>query len=223
MIDGGSSDGTVEVVQASECRQRSFISEPDNGVYFALNKGLNLASGEIIGFLHSDDVFESSEVLKLVNQIFSDPTVEGVYGDLNYVSSTDLSSVVRYWRAGNFSVSSLKYGWMPPHPTMFIRRNIVEKFGGFDTSFKIAADYDAMLRYLKDGDTKLIYLPLVLVRMRVGGLSNASLRQDLRKTIEDIKVLKKNGLTIFPTLLLKNLRKCGQFFVRDDNGNLDDL
>ena len=213
VVDGASTDGTLAVVNSFPGEQRVLISEPDNGIYDALNKGMRLSTGEIIGVLHSDDFLADADVLKDVADAFADPTVDAVYGDLVYVSSSDPSRVVRYWRSCAFHPGLLVRGWMPPHPALFLRRRVVEAVGLYDTSFRIAADYDYILRCFSRPGFKAVHLPRVLVRMRLGGASNRSLTRILRKSREDLRALRKNRIGGWGTLLLKNLSKLGQFSV----------
>lgn len=226
VIDGGSSDGTLETLKKFSrlplrCTSQNdgagfvLVSEPDNGIYDALNKGFALATGDVVGLLHSDDFFADERVLERVALAFADPAVDGVYGDLDYVARDDPSRIVRRWRSGAYTRGKLSRGWMPPHPTLFLRRAVIERWGGFDTSYRIAADYDAMLRYLVKGGISLAYIPEVLVKMRLGGESNRSLVRILRKTREDYVALRSNGVGGAGALLWKNLSKVGQFFVRD--------
>jgi len=214
LIDGGSTDGTLEVLRAHLGPTMTLVSEPDGGIYDALNKGIALAKGDVIGLLHSDDLFASPLVLAKVADHFSDPKVDAVYGDLQYVAANDVSRVIRHWTAGRFDPTLLKKGWMPPHPTLFLRRQVYEKYGTYDTSFRIAADYDAILRYFGKGEIRSAYIPEVLVKMRVGGESNKSLRRIIRKSSEDYRALKKNGMGGLGTLFWKNFSKLHQFFGR---------
>lgn len=212
VIDGNSIDGTKNIIQKLLKKYTVFISEPDDGIYFALNKGLKISSGEVIGFLHSDDFFSDENVLADVAMLFSDPLVDAVYGDLDYVSKKDTGHVVRHWRSGNYLTSSILDGWMPPHPALFLRRRVIEKWGVFDTRFRIAADYEAILRYFVKGKINSVYIPRVLVKMRIGGISNNSLINILHKIREDYMALKLNGVGGVRTLIFKNLSKVGQFF-----------
>lgn len=212
LVDGASSDGSVELIQERLRSQDLFVSERDKGIYDALNKGLKMATGDVIGLVHSDDYLADSHVLRDVAHALSQPGVDGVYGDLQYVSKDDTSKVIRHWESGEYHISKLKRGWMPPHPTLFLKREVIEQWGGYDTNLRIAADYDAMLRYLQKGKIQLAYVPRVLVKMRVGGESNQSLKKIIQKSREDIVALRNNGVGGFGTLVFKNLSKVKQFF-----------
>jgi glycosyltransferase len=213
--DGGSSDGTVEVILNRSTPQTQLLSEPDGGIYDAINRGIARTSGEVVGLMHSDDFFASQSVLDRVATAFEDPQIDGVYGDLSYVSARDPRRVIRYWRSGEYDISRLKWGWMPPHPTLYLRRAVFERWGLYDTDFQIAADYDAMLRYLKVGQIRLAYIPDVLVSMRVGGESNRSLGRILQKSREDYRAIRRNGVGGLSTLAMKNLSKLGQFVSKE--------
>jgi len=190
------------------------VSEPDNGIYDALNKGLARASGEIVGVMHSDDFFADEQVLAHVAAAFADPSVDAVYGDLDYVAKADTGRVIRHWQSGEYSAARLAWGWMPPHPALFLRRTVIEQWGGYDTRFRIAADYDAILRYFGKGNIRAAYIPRVLVKMRLGGESNRSLARIWRKSYEDYQALRRNGVGGLGALAWKNLSKLRQFFQR---------
>jgi glycosyltransferase involved in cell wall biosynthesis len=211
--DGGSTDGTLAVIESSKSIA-SVVSEPDNGIYDAINRGIARASGNVIGLLHSDDFFAHEGVLELVAKALEDPNVDGVYGDLQYVAYGDPSRVIRNWRSGSYMPLKLRYGWMPPHPTLYLRREVFDNWGLYDTGYQIAADYDAMLRFLVKGQIKLAYIPEVLVKMRVGGESNRSLGRVLLKSREDLQAIRRHGVGGLVTLAFKNLRKLPQFFKR---------
>lgn len=213
VVDGASRDGTMDIVHGCERRPGPVISEPDRGIYDGLNKGIAAASGEVIGFLHSDDVLASPEIIATVADVFASGNVDGVYGDLQYVGQGDLSRVVRYWRGRPFNPDLLKQGWMPAHPTLYLRREVYERHGGFDTQFRIAADYDFILRVMADRSLRFAYLPQVMVKMRTGGASNRSLANILQKTREDWHALRRNHAGGVGALLGKNLRKIPQFFA----------
>jgi glycosyltransferase involved in cell wall biosynthesis len=212
VIDGASTDGTSDVLQAHRDLLAVLVSEPDGGIYDALNKGIARASGEVVGLLHADDVYADGEVLARVAEAFAHPEVDAVYGDLVYVSKSDPNRVIRYWSAGAFSPARLRRGWMPPHPALFLRRSLYERFGLFDTRYRIAADYDLMLRVLSQLSGKVVYLPEVLVRMRMGGVSNRSLSNIVRKSWEDYQALRTNQVGGLGALAWKNLSKLPQFF-----------
>ena len=210
VIDGGSTDGTREVLAQYESSIAILVSEPDDGIYHALNKGIDLASGEAIGFLHSDDLFADSFAVERVVHALADPTVDAAYGDLVYVRKLDPTCVVRHWRAGTYRPELLRRGWMPPHPTFYARRELYQRHGGFEVSLRIAGDYDCMLRFLVAG-AKLAYIPQVQVRMRLGGASNRSLRNIITKSYEDYRALRRHGVGGVGAVLWKNLSKLPQF------------
>ncbi len=211
LIDGLSTDGTIEVIRGRSDRVDVFISERDAGIYNALNKGIARSDGDVVGFLHADDVFAHKDVLAKVAEAFREPEIGVVYGDLQYVSKSNIDRTVRYWRAGEFSPGSLARGWMPPHPTLYVRRSIYGSLGGFDESYRIAADYDYVLRIFARHDVRAAYIPDVLVKMRVGGISNASLRSVFRKSAEDYRALRRHRVGGVLSLLAKNVRKVRQF------------
>ena len=212
--DGASTDGTLEVVARLADARTRIESAPDGGAYEAMNRGLARARGDVLGLLHSDDLLADAEVLADVSRAFADPGVSAVYGDLLYVARDDPSRVRRTWRSRPFEPRLLRRGWMPPHPTLFLRRELVERHGAFDTSLRISADYDAVLRYFRSPGFRAVHIPRVLVRMRLGGESNRSLGQVITKSREDLRVLKANGVGGWGALAAKNLSKLGQFAPR---------
>lgn len=226
VIVGTSTDGTLAVLEAHRPQFAALVSEPDQGLYEALNKGLALATGDVVGFLHADDLFADANVLARIAAAFATPTdqgtVEAVYGDLVYVAKQNTGRVIRYWRAGEFQPARLRWGWMPPHPTLYLRRSVLQRHGGFDPCYRIAADYDLILRMLGGGggrpEGQVVYLPRVLVRMRVGGTSNRSLSKILLKSWEDYRALRANGIGGFGALAWKNLSKLPQFFHNKEKG-----
>jgi glycosyltransferase involved in cell wall biosynthesis len=212
VIDGASTDGTAEIVRDYGDLIRQFVSEPDGGVFDAMNKGIARASGEVVGILNSDDFYTHPQVLSKVAQAFREHAVDSVYGDLQYVDPQQTHKVIRHWRAGHYRHGNFLYGWMPPHPTFFVRREVYERYGHFDTSFRTAADYELMLRFLYKHRLRVAYIPEVLVRMRAGGISNAGLRSRWHANREDSRAWRKNGLRPkLYTTLLKPIRKLGQF------------
>lgn len=211
VVDGASSDGTLSVISAYKNKAMLVVSEPDNGIYDALNKAIALSSGDIIGLMHSDDFFANDQVLTKIADGFADPSVDAVYGDLDYISASDSSNILRRWKAGSFAPSKLYRGWMPPHPTLFVRRRVLESFGGYDTSYRIAGDYDAILRWFSSPDFRAGYIPEVLVKMRIGGASNRSLGRIIQKSREDYRALRTNKIGGVGALAAKNLSKIIQF------------
>ena len=210
LIDGASTDGTREMIEAyaKEHTNVRWVSEPDEGIYNALNKGIKMATGNVIGFLHSDDVLYSADSIGQIAAAFEQKEIEVVYGDLQYCKE---GKVVRRWRSNTFHPRALKYGWMPPHPTVYVRREVYEQVGPYDEWFRISADYDMMLRIFTAG-YKSRYLPEVLVCMNTGGASNKDSRARLSKTQEDYIVLKKNHVGAgYLTVLCKQIRKIRQF------------
>ena len=210
VVDGGSTDGTIEVLDGVDGRIDTLLSEPDQGMWDALNKGIRKAKGEVIGFMHSDDMFYDSQVLKDISFAFNDPRVDAAYGDLQYVDKTQVDRVFRQWNAGVFSTNKLSWGWMPPHPTLYLRRSVYEKTGNFNLQYSISADYDHILRVFSQPNFKSIYIPRVLVKMRVGGISNRNIRNIIQKSKEDYKALRSNGIGGVGALLWKNISKLGQ-------------
>lgn len=216
IIDGASKDETPKTVAsfAEENPNILYTSEPDKGIYDALNKGIKKASGDIIGFLHSDDFFENENVIQHIIETFEQKKCDGVYGDLKYVNAENQNKVIRFWKSQPFHQSLLKKGWMPAHPTLFLKKDVYQKHGNFDLNFKIAADYDFMLRILKDDTLKFTYFPQVITNMRIGGASNA-LGNIKLKMKEDLKAMRNNGIPLpFYTLLRKNASKILQFIKR---------
>lgn len=212
IIDGGSNDDTCSIVK-NYSDEIVCVSEPDHGIYDALNKGIKLAKGDIIGILHSDDIFAYNNVLTDIVKLFKKENVDSVYSDLVYVYKNKTDKVLRYWKSGEFSYKKILNGWMPPHPTFFVKREIFEKYGNYDLNFKIAADYDLILRFLYKHKISTAYLPKVTVKMRIGGASNRSISNIIKKSKEDYKALKKNRIPFpFKVLFYKNFTKIIQFF-----------
>jgi len=218
-VDGGSTDGTLDILRGPGSVIAKVVSEPDNGVYDALNKGIALATGEVIGILHGDDTYADREVLSRVERAFEDNHVDSCYGDLVYVDREKTERIVRRWCSGAYDVRRFYWGWMPPHPTFFVRRKIYEKFGGFNLSFGTAADYELMLRFLVKHRISSVYIPAILVKMRIGGLSNISFMNRLRANRMDRKAWRENDLKPLPfTHILKPLSKVGQYVMTGSGG-----
>jgi len=214
IVDGASTDDTLSIVRRCAGFDIRIGSEPDRGIYDAMNKGLNQATGDIIGFLHADDVYAHSGILREVARVFANNDTDSCYGDLVYVDRKKTDKVVRYWKAGLYDVKRFYQGWMPPHPTFFVRRGIYERYGAFSLDMGTAADYELMLRFLLKHKIKAAYIPEIMVRMRSGGESNATTKNRILANRMDRLAWKINGLIPFPwTLLMKPLSKIPQFFV----------
>ncbi|TRZ45000.1 glycosyltransferase family 2 protein [Robertkochia solimangrovi] len=213
VIDGGSTDGTLEIIAHNRDIITSTISEKDDGIYDALNKGLAIATGEVIGFMHSDDLPASNAIFNRIEKELEDPNIDGVYGDLHYVDKTNPEKIIRNWKSSPFTVDLIKKGWMPPHPTLFLRKGVYEKHGMFNTDYSIAADYEFVLRIFTDPKLQFRYIPEVITKMRVGGASNRSLKNILQKSKEDLKAMRTNGIkNPWRVLFHKNFSKITQFF-----------
>jgi len=232
VVDGQSTDGTLELLAQAQIRnpQLQVISEPDKGMYDAMRKGIERASGDVIGCLNADDFYANTRVLERISGLFADPEVHTCYGDLVYIRGPGRDgprvkvrqvdsqfrlpgeNIVRRWRAGVMSPQAFYWGWMPPHPTFFVRRNVYQEHGLFRLDLGTAADYELMLRFLVKHRVTTRYIPEVLVKMLVGGVSNASFRNRLRANRYDRKAWTVNGLKPYPwTLVLKPVRKVGQW------------
>ncbi len=212
VIDGGSTDGSLAILESFKGRIY-YISEKDAGIYEAMNKGLSRISGDIIGMIGADDFFPTNDVLSSVVEAFNKNKTDVVYGDLQYVNGGNLFKIVRYWKSGNYDVKSWLFGWMPPHLAFFIQKKSADRNGPYLTHFKCSADYEWMLRALYKNKMSASYLPKVLMTMRNGGTSNASLNHRWIANMEDRIAWKLNNLTPYWfTLLLKPLRKIGQLF-----------
>lgn len=210
VVDGGSTDHTMNMVHEYSDIITAFVSEPDNGIYDALNKGISMSSGEFVGFLHSDDFFADADVINAIAA--AGQQCDAVYGDLQYVQRDNVEKITRHWRSKPYKPGLFKRGWMPAHPTFYLRREHYLKFGQYDTSFKQSADYELMLRMLEKHGLKACYLKKVLVKMRTGGASNVSLKNRWRANCEDARAWKKNNLKPWPfTRWLKPLSKLQQF------------
>jgi glycosyltransferase len=219
IVDGDSTDGSLEIIKKYVTLNPNiiFVSEPDNGIYDAINKGIRMANGDVIGLLHSDDLFANENIVRRVLELFKKEDADCVYGDINYVAKDNIDKVIRHWTSGKFSNERLKYGWMPPHPSFYIKKSvydsvILDNGEYYDSSLEIAADYDLMLRVLAKPQINVAYLPEVMVKMRIGGASNRSLKAIICKMHEDYKIIKRNKIGGIYTLFLKNFRKLHQFF-----------
>ncbi len=212
IIDGKSTDKTIKTIELFKDKIHYFLSEKDKGVYYALNKGLSVATGELIGFLHADDIYANKSIIENVVKKLEEEKTDSIYGNLLYVDKSN-TKIIRNWISGKYNYNKIKTGWMPPHPTLFVKKNIYDKYDGFDTSFRIASDYDLILRFLGKHKISVSYIDEVFVRMRLGGISNKNISNIIKKTREDIKALKKNNIGGVYTIINKNISKIPQFFI----------
>jgi glycosyltransferase len=215
VIDGGSTDGTLETIKKYQSGISKLVSESDDGIYDAMNKGIRLATGEVIGILNADDFYPDSSMLEKVARVFENEHIESCYGDLEYVNAVNTAKVVRYWRSGPFHINKFYWGWMPPHPTFFVRRSVYQRYGLFNLTLGSAADYELMLRVLVKHRITTAYIPEVIVKMRMGGVSNAAVKNRIRANFMDREAWRVNGLRPYPwTLFFKPVRKFHQVFIR---------
>lgn len=213
VIDGGSTDGTLQVVRKYNQYITHLVSEKDNGLYDAINKGIKLATGDVVGTLNADDVLVSKNIIAAVAAVFSrNSGLEAVYGDLNYVSANNTNEVIRSWKSRQADVNDIADGWMPAHPTLYIKKELFAKYGYYALDFGTAADYDLILRYFYTNKLKAQYIPVLMVNMRLGGLSNRSISSLWKAMKFDYKALKRNRVpNALLVLLNKKLSKLNQF------------
>lgn len=213
VIDGASDDGTMAILENHNKHLAFLVSEPDRSLYEAMNKGLAKASGEIVGFLNGDDVYADTKVLQDVAAVFNESSLDSCYSDLVYVAADDLNRVVRYWQSENYRDGLFARGWSPPHPTFFVRKEIYDRLGGFDLDLPMANDIEIMMRFLEKHRITTAYIPRILVKMRVGGISNRNIMNIIRQNIAIFSAARKNGVAINPLvfLLQKLLVRAKQF------------
>ena len=218
IIDGNSTDETLDLVRQHQLQfpkiEFKILSEKDRGIYDALNKGIQLSTGEVIGFVHSDDMLADNQIILTLANKFENENLDGIYGDLQYIDKNNIDKVVRYWKGNDFNSRLLKKGWMPAHPTLFLKKEVYKKHGMFDLDYKISADYDFMLRIFKDNSLKFNYLPKVITKMRVGGASNRSIKNIIQKTKEDYRTVCSNNIGGWFLIFLKNISKVRQFLIK---------
>ncbi len=215
IVDGASTDGTLDVIRRHRVRVTKLLSEPDRGIYDAMNKGIAMASGEIVGTLNADDVYADDTVLSQVAAVFADSAVDACFADLVYVDQHDPGRVIRYWKSGDYREGLFERGWMPAHPTFFVRRRVYEQHGGFDLSFPRQADFDLTMRFLAVHKIKSVYVPNIWVRMRMGGVSNNSVRGVIKGNLEAYRACRKNSLKVSPLFILRKVAsRIPQFFQK---------
>ena len=214
VIDGNSTDGTLDILKRFEQHIDHLISEPDKGIYDAMNKGIRLASGDIIATLNSDDFYATHDIVNRMVKLIEKKELDAVYGDLAYVDRMNTDHITRYWKAGEYKRKAFYRGWVPPHPTFFCRKNLFEKYGYFNETVQIAADFELLLRFIEKYQIKVGYIPEVVVKMRTQGRANR-LRGIIRGNAEIIRSFRANGLRFHPCFFVcKSLTKISQFFAR---------
>ena len=211
IIDGGSTDGTVSIIEKYKKHIQFLVSEPDRGIYDAMNKGIAVAQGDVIGILNADDFFADDHVLSDIATAFTNHNTDIVYGDLDYIKLD--GSVSRKWRTGQYKKGMFNHGWMPPHPAFYCKRELFNKFGNYSLDFGTAADYELMLRFIHLNHLSVYYVQRVLVKMSIGGVSNSGISNRIKALFFDVKAMYVNKILFPPiTLIFKPLRKLKQFF-----------
>lgn len=217
VIDGASTDGTVDIIKKYKAKITKFVSEPDHGLYDAMNKGIAQSTGDVIGFLNADDVYAEKDILEQVASTFTDSNIDACYADLVYVDQNNLNKIVRYWKSRPYQDGLFEKGWMPAHPTFFIRRSVYEKYGNFDLNYHFQSDFELTMRFLAIHKIRSIYIPRVFVKMRMGGVSNNRLSSIIRGNLEAYRVCKKHGLSVTPLFFIKKIgSRIPQFFMKMD-------
>ena len=215
IVDGNSTDNTLGIIKKYEPHIAKWTSKSDRGMYDAINKGIAMATGDIIGILNSDDILVAEDVIETIVKTFEENDVDTVYGDLEYVAAADTNKIIRIWKGRPYKRSRFKYGWMPAHPTFYIKKSLVEKYGFYENHYYTAADYEFMARYLYKNNVSSVYLPMLIVKMRMGGQSNRNLYQRLRANRRDFLAMKKNNIPFaFFVSILKPLIKLHQFYKK---------
>jgi len=221
IVDGASTDNTLPIIRQHSNKISCVVSELDNGIYDAMNKGIQMSSGDIIGFLNADDIYAGTDVIEKISKGFEYPSVDACYGDLVYVSKSNLSKIVRYWNSCNYRDGLCKTGWMPAHPTFYIRKEIYDKYGVYDLAYALQSDYELSLRLLEVKNINTLYIPEILVKMRTGGVTNNSIINIIKGNIEAYNACKKyfpDTTRIF--ILRKFISRLSQFINRPKKSHL---
>ncbi|MDR3819670.1 MAG: glycosyltransferase family 2 protein [Bacteroides sp.] len=217
VVDGASKDDTVKIIKEYESKfngQMRWVSEPDKGLYDAMNKGIRMATGDIVGIINSDDFYHRTDVIAKVVEGFQENGIEAIYGDVRFVNPDNLDKTVRYYSSKHFSPQLFRYGFMPAHPTFFTYRRYFEEFGYYKTDYKIAADYELLIRFLYTHKLKSKYLPLDFMKMRMGGTSTASIKSNILLNKEIVRACRENDIwTCMPLLFLKYFIKIFEFYL----------
>ena len=219
IIDGASTDGTMDIIDRYRDNLAGVISEPDQGIYDAMNKGIELASGEVIGTLNADDWYADSGVLSRVARAFTEEkNLDAVYGDIVYVSRDDPDKIVRYWVSGPYREGLFKQGWMPAHPSFFVKKDIYHRYGKFDLEYKIQSDFELTMRFIAVNKINTRYLPGVMVKMRMGGVTNSRISNIIKGNLESYRASKKHGIAATPFFIIRKvLSRLPQFFHKPEN------
>ena len=214
VIDGGSTDGTMEIVNRYKDHLAIIVSEQDDGIYDAMNKGIELATGYVIGNLNADDWYADNGVLSRVAHAFTkNKEVDAVYGDIVYVTKEEPYKIVRYWKSEPYHDGLFEKGWMPAHPSFFVKREIYSRYGKFDLDLKIQSDFELTMRLIAINKIKTLYLPGVMVKMRMGGVTNNRISNIIKGTLEAYRACRKNGLAVTPFFIIRKvLSRLPQFF-----------
>jgi glycosyltransferase involved in cell wall biosynthesis len=213
LIDGASTDETIKIIKQYDS-VTTLISEPDKGIYDAMNKGISLATGDIIGTLNADDFYANDHVLYEVSRVFLDSNINACYGDLVYVSEVNAAQTVRFWKSNNYKSGLFKSGWVPAHPTFFVRKSVYERLGKFNLNYKIAADFELLFRFIEKNEVNTKYLPKVLVKMRLGGTTNKSISNVIRQNKEIFTILREHyaDFSMFKFVAKKLINRFLQFY-----------
>lgn len=218
VIDGASTDGTIDIIKKYQGKIDQVVSEPDEGIYDAMNKGIALASGDVVGFLNADDTYQNELILQKIANCFNEMQIDACYADLVYVSPTNTNRILRYWRSCDYKLGLFLSGWMPAHPTFYVKKSIYNRFGVFDISYKLQSDFELTMRFMHVHKISTIYIPEVFVRMRYGGASNQSLRNIIRGNIEAYQATKKHNLGLSWFFMVRKIRsRLKQFIARPEN------
>tara|TARA_B100001059_G_scaffold233104_1_gene272374 strand:- start:348 stop:1127 length:780 start_codon:yes stop_codon:yes gene_type:complete len=220
IIDGNSTDGTVEIIKKYGNKIDNFVSEKDNGLYDAMNKGINMATGDIVGFLNSDDLYVDRYVLsKVASEFNANHSLDACYADLVYVDHGSTSKAIRYWKSSKFTLGLFSKGWSPPHPTFFVNRRVYKKFGNFNIQYHIASDIELMIRFLEVHKIDVSYIPQILVKMRYGGISNKNIKNMINLNQEILDALERHNLpkNIFVFFFYKLISRAKQFLNRHNS------
>lgn len=205
IVDGNSRDNTLSIIKSFGSKITKWISEPDKGLYDAMNKGISLATGDIIAFINSDDFYLDSSVVGDVVNEFQANQVDAVHAELFYVDQSDTDKIVRHWKTGDYTSGAFQKGWHPAHPTLFLKREVYEKFGLFDLQFKLAADFELMCRFFEKHQISSVYLNRPLIKMRLGGATSKNLKNVIRQNIECYKAFKVNNIPVSPFYTFKRI------------------